>query len=161
VLEDVHLARKVHAAGYRTGAAVEGNRYLRVRMYTNRREVFEGLTKNAAAGYTSGGKRAFWVGAYLFVLTFGPFWLLVPGLVLLAQESDASGWAALGLGAVVVGVALRYWAALVRTLYELPGGFALLWPFGLFCYGIIAARSLWRVRSGRGVVWKGRTYAGT
>jgi cellulose synthase/poly-beta-1,6-N-acetylglucosamine synthase-like glycosyltransferase len=159
VLEDVHLARATRAAGYRTGAA-EGSTYLRVRMYTNRREVFEGLMKNAAAGYTSGGTRAFWVGAYQFVLAFGPFWMLAAGLVLLAQHNPA-GWAALGLGLLVVGTALAYWMTLMRTVYRLPSSTGLLWPFGLACYGIIAARSLWQVRSGRGVIWKGRHYAGT
>jgi glycosyltransferase involved in cell wall biosynthesis len=159
VLEDVHLARALRAAGYRTGA-VEGSTYLRVRMYTNRREVFEGLTKNAAAGYASGGTRAFWVGAYQFVLAFAPFWILVAGLVLRAQQNPA-GWAALGLGLLVVGAALAYWITLMRTVYRLPGSTGLLWPFGLVCYGIIAARSLWQVRSGRGVIWKGRHYAGT
>jgi glycosyltransferase involved in cell wall biosynthesis len=159
VLEDVHLARAVRTAGYRTGA-VEGSAYLRVRMYTNRYEVFEGLTKNAAAGYTSGGTRAFWVGAYQFMLAFAPFWLLAAGLVLLAQGRPA-GWAALGLGLLVAGAALTYWILLMRTIYRLPGSTGLLWPFGLVCYGIIAARSLWQVRSGRGVTWKGRRYAGT
>jgi hypothetical protein len=31
---------------------------------------------------------------------------------------------------------------------------------GLIAYLLIALRGMWRVRSGRGVVWKGRTYSG-
>jgi hypothetical protein len=86
--------------------------------------------------------------------------MLAAGLVLLAQHHPAGG-AALSLGLIVVGVALAYWMTLMRTVYRLPGSTGLFWPFGLLCYGTIAVRSLWQVRSGRGVIWKGRHYAGT
>ncbi|MBC8076013.1 MAG: glycosyl transferase, partial [Chloroflexales bacterium] len=52
------------------------------------------------------------------------------------------------------------WALLLRTLYRQPAFWALLWPLGTLCYGAIAARAAWRVWSGRGVEWKGRTYEG-
>jgi glycosyltransferase involved in cell wall biosynthesis len=160
VLEDVRLAQALRAAGYRTGA-VEGMRYLRVRMYTNGREVFEGLTKNAAAGYTSGGDRSFWVGTRQFFQAFAPLWLLFGGLALLLHFGDLPALAVFLFGLVVLLVALGLWSTLLRQLYALPAAYALLWPFALLCYGVIVLRSIWYVRSGRGVPWKGRNYVGT
>jgi glycosyltransferase involved in cell wall biosynthesis len=160
VLEDVRLAQALRAAGCRTGA-VEGMRYLRVRMYTNGREVFEGLTKNAAAGYTSGGERSFWVGMQQFFQAFAPLWLLFGGLVLLLRFGDLPALAVFLFGLAVLLAALGLWSTLLRQLYALPTAYALLWPFALLCYGVIVLRSMWYVRSGRGVPWKGRNYVGT
>ncbi|HMQ33221.1 MAG TPA: glycosyltransferase, partial [Chloroflexaceae bacterium] len=64
VLEDVRLAQAIRRAGYRVGGG-EGLELLRVRMYTSGREVAAGLTKNAAAGYRSGGWRSFGAAARL------------------------------------------------------------------------------------------------
>jgi hypothetical protein len=47
-----------------------------------------------------------------------------------------------------------------RRQYRLNPLYALLWPLGLLAYLAVALRGMWRVRSGRGVSWKGRTYAG-
>jgi glycosyltransferase involved in cell wall biosynthesis len=163
VLEDVHLAQRLRAAGYRVGAATDRD-HLRVRMYTNGREVLEGLTKNALAGYLSGGGRAFWVGARLFLLSLAPFWLLATGLWLLLTTGMAEavvGWVLCCIGITTLLVALVLWRMLLSSLYSLPWYYAPLWPFGLACYGLILLRSLWQVRSGRGVNWKGRTYVGT
>lgn len=159
VLEDVRLAQALRAAGFRTGAA-EGMRELRVRMYTNGREVLEGLTKNAEAGYRSGGGRSLWAGARQLALALGPPDLFVWGLILLAVRGDVLAWAVLLHGLVIVLVAFSFWGFLLRQLYDLPWFYALLWPFGVVCYSFIALRSMWQVRTGRGVIWKGRTYVG-
>jgi glycosyltransferase involved in cell wall biosynthesis len=154
VLEDVHLARAIHQAGGRVGGVIDTGDHVQVRMYTNGREVLEGLTKNAAAGYRSGGRRALWVGARLFFLALAPIWLLVPGLLL-------RRWSVLMMGGVAALAALASWRTTLRRLYRLPGWYALLWPVGLHAYGLILLRSMWRVQRGQGVTWKGRTYVGT
>lgn len=160
VLEDVYLAQRLRAAGFRIGA-VDGTRSIRVRMYTNGREVVDGLTKNAIAGFCSGGHRALWAGMRQFLMTLAPLWLLAAGLVLLATSSSNHAWPILLQAGLVILVALTFWATLLRHVYRLPWWHALLWLVGLHCYGLIALRALWRIRSGRGVHWKGRTYAGT
>lgn len=160
VLEDVRLAQRLRAFGFQMGAA-DGTDYIRVRMYTNGREVFEGLTKNAIAGFRSGGQRAAWVGLRQFFLALAPLWLLAAGLVLLATTEGEQGWSVLFHALLVLVVALYTWARPLWQLYRLPWWYAFLWSFGLHCYGLIAVHALWRIRRGRGVNWKGRTYAGT
>ena len=159
VLEDVRLAQAISAAGYRVGIAA-GMAYLRVRMYTSGREVAEGLMKNAAAGYRSGGWRSMWAMSRLILSAFGPLWLVAAGLVGLALGAEGVAWAALAGGGLTLlaNTALR--SALYRRLYRQPAAYGLLWPFGLLCYLLIAGAGMWRVRSGRGVTWKGRTYSG-
>jgi chlorobactene glucosyltransferase len=159
VLEDVRLAQALRAAGFRVGGG-EGLELLRVRMYRSGREVAQGLTKNAAAGYRSGGARSIRAAAGLLAGAFGPLWLLGAGAALLLGGDGPAGLAVLGLGALAWAAALGLWGALYRQLYGLSPAHALIWPIGLLAYLLIALRGMWRVRSGRGVVWKGRTYSG-
>lgn len=159
VLEDVMLAQAIRRAGYRVGGG-EGMAYLRVRMYTSGREVAEGLGKNAAAGQRSGGWRSNLAVARLAAVAYGPLVLLGAGVGLVATGSGANGGLVATLGFVTLGAALAFWGQLYRRLYGLSRAYALLWPFGLAAYLLIAARGMWHVRSGRGVDWKGRRYAG-
>jgi len=159
VLEDVRLAQAIRAAGFRVGGG-EGLSFLRVRMYRSGREVLEGLTKNAAAGYRSGGARSGLAAMRQLALAVGPLWLLGAGGVLLLGGGGAGAWAVLGLGAVAGGAGLALWGAIYRQLYGLSPAHGLLWPLGLLAYLLIALRGIWLVRSGRGVIWKGRTYQG-
>jgi hypothetical protein len=159
VLEDVRLAQALRRAGYRLGG-VDGRAYMRVRMYTNRREVIEGLTKNAVAGFSSAGNRAAWAGLRPYLLGFVPLWLLTGAVAFLLLSGGLVAWVMLVQALVVLLVAWSFWGWHLRQRYALPIGYTLLWQFGLLCYGAIALHSLWRVRSGRGVVWKGRNYVG-
>lgn len=159
VLEDVQLAQRVRAAGYRVGFA-EGIAYLQVRMYTNRREVVEGLMKNAAAGYRSGGGRSAWAMAGLILETFGPAGLLGVGGGGLALRAWGLAWAGFAGGGICLLVAIALRGVLYRRLYRRSAAYALLWPLGLLSYMLIAGLGMWRVRNGHGVIWKGRTYTG-
>lgn len=159
VLEDVRLAQAVRAAGFRVGGG-EAMRHLAVRMYTSGREVVEGLMKNAAAGARSGGARSTWAATRMIAQAFGPLWLIGAGLAWLALGGGATAAATAGLGGLALIGGLALWGALYRRLYRLSPAYALLWPFGLLSYLLIALAGMWRVRSGRGVVWKGRRYAG-
>jgi hypothetical protein len=159
VLEDVRLAQAVRAAGFRVGGG-EAMRHLAVRMYTSGREVAEGLMKNAAAGARSGGGRSFLAATRMLAQAFGPIWLIAIGLAGLGLGGGAAAWAALGGGSLALLAGLALWGGLYRRLYRLSPAYGLLWPLGLLCYFLIALLGMWRVRSGRGVVWKGRTYAG-
>lgn len=160
VIEDVMLARALKQAGFRIGALQGQPHVIRVRMYTNGREVVEGLTKNAVAGYNSGGSRSVWGGMRMFALTLLPWCLLAWGFVLLIIYGTIQAWAVTVHGMVVTCISMLFWSIFLRQRYALPWYYAILWPFGLLCYGAITIRSLWKILSGRGVIWKGRTYAG-
>lgn len=159
VLEDVRLAQSIRAANYKVGGA-EAMAYLSVRMYTNGREVVEGLTKNAAAGVRAVGGRSGLVVLRLVLMTFGPPWLIGSGINWLALGGGVAAWSVLGLGIMTLMTSIAFWGVIYRRLYRQPAGYALLWPLGLLSYLLIALRSFWLVRSGRGVMWKGRTYTG-
>ena len=159
VLEDVRLAQAICAAGFRVGIA-EGMAYLRVRMYTSGREVVAGLMKNAAAGYRSGGGRSLWAMSRLILTAFGPLWIVAVGLAGLALGAADVAWAALAGGGLTLLASLALRSVLYRRLYRQPLAYGLLWPCGLLCYMMIAGVGMWRVGSGRGVTWKGRTYPG-
>jgi chlorobactene glucosyltransferase len=159
VLEDVRLAQVIRAAGYRVGGG-EGMELLRVRMYRSGAEVAQGLMKNAAAGFRSGGARSLWAAVALVASAWGPLWLLGAGSLMLVSGAGGGGAVVLGRGALAWAAALSLWGALYRELYELSPVYALVWPIGLLAYLLIALGGIWRVRSGRGVVWKGRTYSG-
>jgi chlorobactene glucosyltransferase len=159
VLEDVRLAQALRHAGYRIDVA-DGREYLSVRMYTSGQEVVAGLHKNAAAGSRSGGTRSQLAALRLMLQAFGPLWLIAWGGLALAQTTGPVAWGILGLGLLSMGLAAGYWAALLVGFYRLPLVYVLFWPFGLMAYLLIALRGMWHVHIGRGVVWKGRRYAG-
>ncbi len=160
VLDDVMLARVLRWAGFHTGAAL-GLQELRVRMYTNGHEVVEGLTKNAAAGFASGGHHAVREGGIQFALALLPICLLLVGVLLMQGIPKHIAWIVFGEAVLVLSVAGSFWGMLLHRRYQLSPWYAFLWSFGLVCYGCIALRGWWQVQTGRGVIWKGRTYAGT
>ncbi len=159
VLEDVRLAQAIRRAGYRVGGG-DALDQIRVRMYTSGREVVAGLSKNAAAGYSSGGLRSLAVAGRLAAMAYGPLWLLAVGAGLMLSGAGATGRPVAALGALTLGAGLALWGAIYRRLYALSPLYGLLWPLGLMAYLLIALGGMWRVRSGRGVEWKGRRYAG-
>lgn len=159
VLEDVQLAQAIRAAGFRVGGA-DGCAYLRVRMYHNGPEVVHGLTKHAAAGARNGGARAWQVALGQLALALGPFTLIGVGGTLAASGAGIVGVAVALLGVVAWAAGLVLWGWLYRRVYRLSPAYGLIWPLGLLAYLLLALRGMWHVRSGRGVTWKGRTYAG-
>jgi chlorobactene glucosyltransferase len=157
-LEDTELGRIVKAAGYRLEAAVAPD-LIEMRMYTGWASLTEGLGKNAVAGYRSGGTRSGWVGARLALVAFLPCYLLLAGgLLALARPGAAIGAMLLLHGALLAALALACWSWLARRRYRIAPWWGALFPLGLAIYFWLAARALLRLRSGRGVIWKGRTF---
>jgi chlorobactene glucosyltransferase len=158
ILEDTELGRIVKAAGYRLEAAAAPD-LIAARMYVGWASLAEGLGKNAVAGYRSGGTRSGWVGARLALVAFLPCYLLLAGTVLaLARPGSVIGAALLLHGALLAALALVCWGWLARRRYRLAPWWGALFPLGLAIYFWLAARTLLQLRSGRGVVWKGRRF---
>ncbi len=159
VLEDVRLAQTIKGAGYRI-AVVAGPDLLHVRMYTNGAEVAEGLHKNAAAGArATGGLRTVWAGFRQTLLATAPTLLVVIGLVL-AALGGTDAWLFFAFGAGLLVVTVSYWGYVVSQLHRLNPAWAIFYPFGTMCYFMLATAAMISVARGRGVVWKGRRYAG-
>jgi glycosyltransferase involved in cell wall biosynthesis len=158
ILEDADLGQRVKAAGYRLFAAAAPD-LIAVRMYTGWASLAEGLSKNAVAGYRSGGGRSGLVGLRQALVAFTPWYLLAAGAVLaLVRPGAVFGGVVLAHGAGLLLVALACWGWLYARRYRLAPGWGALFPLGTAIYFGLAAWGLLRLRTGRGVVWKGRRF---
>jgi glycosyltransferase involved in cell wall biosynthesis len=161
VLEDTDYGQRVKASGYRLEAAAAPD-LIEVRMYTGWASLAEGLRKNAAAGWRSGGAlRSTWVGLRQALIAFGPLYLLLGGALLWRLRPGGALAAALllhGLGLAAVTLGCAAWLA--RRRHRLAPAWGACYPLGLALYFAIAAGGFARVWSGRGVQWKGRSVRG-
>lgn len=156
IVEDFALARRIKGTGYRLVLA-DGRDLVRTRMYHSAREIWEGFSKNAFAEVRSSPGGAYGALAGLAALVVGPWLLSWEGLRRTRREGGARNRLLLWNGLVQVGVTLLLGRATARW-FGLSWWYGLGQPLsGLFLWGILA-NSTWRTRSGRGVVWKGRTY---
>jgi hypothetical protein len=96
----------------------------------------------------------------LILMAFGPLWLIAGGLIGSELAPGGAGGLIAASGGLALAACLSLWARIYRQRYRQPAAYGLLWPLGLLGYLLIAAGGFWRVLSGRGVIWKGRSYAG-
>jgi chlorobactene glucosyltransferase len=155
--EDRALAERVKGAGFRLVIA-DGRALATTRMYTSFPEIWEGWTKNIFLGL----RDRLWLllaGALtgLLAALALPFWL-VAGIAWLVTGGGA-------LAALVAGQAVVLWAVLLYYRYRaarafgLSGLYALTLPLGALVFTGMMLASTFKVISGRGVTWKGRTYS--
>jgi chlorobactene glucosyltransferase len=149
VLEDVQLAREFRAAGLRSrlGWAPE---LLSTRMYRDRREMFEGLLKNAHDTHFSAARQiGFIVGLV------GLFWLplcLLPAGILW----HSALWSVLG---GVLWIALFGKHAIFAHAIRGRAVDGLLFPVAVGFYVVLMATSLVNGLRRRPLAWKGRAYS--
>ncbi len=153
VLDDVDFGKRAQAEGegYRL---YYGPGVFTCRMYENLSEIWNGWTKNLfpALGYSVITTAV--VTFLLFCLTLLPFVLLAKNAALMAMGHEVlpSIW----------GLELGICSAIFVTdiVGHIRRGYAwgLFWTFPLGFVVLIAVfwNSAWRIKSGRGAVWKGR-----
>jgi glycosyltransferase involved in cell wall biosynthesis len=164
VVEDLALARRIKAAGYRL-------RYLlgldgaELRMYADFAALWEGWSKNWFTGLDRSLVKALGAAAVVVLLFSGP-WLLAPAaaISLGLVERQAAELAALrlpllaALALALLGIglqlALRLWT---RRAFQLPLRHWWLMGAGGLVVGALGPTSAWRTLSGRGWTWKGRS----
>ncbi len=148
VLEDVKLAQEVK----RSGGSIRfvwTPEMVTTRMYRDRKEMFEGLSKNVhGTEFRASRQVALLVGVVLLFLS--PIVVLGMGLAYLSLP-----WTLVSLLAIFV--TLLKQAAFQRSL-QAPLRYAFTYPLGVVFYVAMLWRSLVRGVRGRGVTWKGRTY---
>ena len=159
IVEDKAIAEQVKWNGYRLIVA-NGYTAARTRMYTSLREMWEGWTKNIYLGLSDRPSLTILgaVGALLalFAALILPLWPLL-GLFWYLR---GGGWLAL----TVIVKSLILWAIViyarvqVSTGMGIPARYALTLPLGAAVFAAMMFTSTWKVLSGRGVTWKGRTY---
>lgn len=153
VIDDVRLAYRVKAAGFRIAAARAEDR-VAVRMYRGFREVWDGFTKNAA--YLFQGA----VGVLLFLLMAGTLVLaLLPAAALLLSAAGAMALppadVALASAALALVLAARLIlaAALAQPLWP-----SATHPIMTAVWSGILARSLFHRFVLRRLTWRGRRF---
>lgn len=157
ILDDVALARLVKQRGGRL-VFLPGAQWVRTRMYSNFRDMWQGWSKNLYLLYGRKlGPLLKTLGAALVVDFFLPLgFLVLAALIALGRGSE---WMLMALVLCFVCAVLRKWnygRSLTRLgfdprldFYQLPGA-------GLF--SLLLMNSLWAHKVAGGVRWKGRSY---
>lgn len=159
IVEDKAISEQVKWNGYRLIVA-NGYSVARTRMYTSLSEMWEGWTKNIYLGLSDHPSLVL-LGAFgaflsLIVALVLPLWPLL-GLVWYWQDG---GWMAFA----VMFQSLVFWAVVIYARARVAIGmgispwYAITVPLGAAIFAAMMFTSTWKVLSGQGVSWKGRTY---
>ena len=152
MMDDFSLAESVKRAGYRLFVA-EGMDLMRVRLYTNLKEIWRGALK--AAVEISGGWTTSVLGLLLNILiNVAPVFLLA-GAVLVGARPVAL------ILSVVVLLQVLYYGTVRIAAFRAPPWSAITYPFGSLIVSIILLDGMIRVASGRDIRWKDRPVLGT
>ncbi|MEO8287551.1 MAG: glycosyltransferase family 2 protein [Chloroflexota bacterium] len=164
IAEDLEFGKAVKSDGYKLHLA-DGRHIMSVRMYTNFQEVWEGWSKNVVLSMKGNPLQAVLSVTGVFSIVGLPF-VLVRWVSRLwkaanstgnAQDKIAAGWA----------TAISSWFLALPLVYRFridqALGLSPLWtltmPVGVATFGVLMLSSLIRILTGKGVTWKGRTYA--
>jgi chlorobactene glucosyltransferase len=159
IVEDKALAEQVKWRGYRLIVA-DGSGVARTRMYTSLPEMWEGWTKNIYLGLRNRP-------SLILLGGFGAFLLLLAALVLPLWPVLAAFWYWQGggwLAFTVLEESLLVWTVVVAARGRVARGlrispwYALTLPLGAAVFAAMMFASTWKVVSGKGVAWRGRTY---
>ena len=160
IVEDKALAEQVKWNGYHLIVA-DGQQMARTRMYTSLSEMWEGWTKNIYLGLRDQAG-LLWLGVFgAFVALAAAFFLPVWPFLGLSWLLDGGGW----MAALVSLQSLLFWGyviqvrARVAQAMQISPWYALSTPLGAAVFAAMMITSAFRVLSGKGVAWKGRTYA--
>lgn len=159
IVEDKALSEKVKWSGHRLVVA-DGRGVAQTRMYTDLASMWEGWTKNIYLGLSDHP-------GLMLLGVFGATLALMAALVLpvwpvlgLLWYASGGGWAAL----LVMIEALLIWAYILFERVKVNRGmgvsawYAFTTPLGAGVFAAMMLASAWKVLSGAGVTWKGRTY---
>jgi chlorobactene glucosyltransferase len=160
IVEDKDLALLVKGSGYRLVVA-DGRKVASTRMYTSLPEMWEGWTKNIYLGLKD-DRGLLLLGVFGAFLAFTaalllPLWV-VAGVALMVAGLGLEGSVVL-LEALALWGYLIYWRVLASHGMDIPACYALTTPIGAGVFAAMMLTSAWKVLSGAGVTWKGRTYS--
>ncbi|MDP2777978.1 MAG: hypothetical protein Q8O48_10085, partial [Anaerolineales bacterium] len=159
IVEDKAISEQVKWNGHRLIVA-DGTQVVSTRMYTSLEAMWAGWTKNIYLGLR-GRTAMLLLGAFgamlaLIAALFLPVWPLL-GLTWFLK---GGGWMALAviLESILVWGYLIYIRAKAARGMNISSWYALTTPLGAGVFAAMMLTSAWRVISGKGVIWKGRTY---
>lgn len=159
IVEDKALSENVKWNGHRLVVA-DGMQVASTRMYTSLGTMWEGWTKNIYLGLRDHPSLlllgAFGATLALLAALFLPVWPLLG----LAWYLNGGGWMALFilLEALLVWGYLVCIRAVAAQKMEISRWYAWTTPLGAGVFAAMMLTSAWKVVSGQGVTWRGRTY---
>lgn len=159
IVEDKAISEQVKWNGHHLVVA-DGSQVIATRMYTSLAEMWEGWTKNIYFGLSDHPSLlllgAFGATLALLAALVLPAWPLL-GLIYFIY---GGGWMALGVivNSLLVWGALLYARAKIARGMSIPVWYAWTTPLGAGVFAAMMLVSAWRVISGKGVTWRGRTY---
>jgi hypothetical protein len=159
IVEDKAIAEQVKWNGYRLILA-DGMQVAQTRMYTSLPEMWEGWTKNIYLGLRD-RPSLLWLGVFgafiaLLAALFLPTWPLTG----IFWYLNGGGWRA----ATLILESMSLWAYLffvraqVAQRMKFSRWYAFTTPLGAAIFAAMMITSAFRVLSGKGVIWKGRSY---
>jgi hypothetical protein len=159
IVEDKALSENVKWNGHRLVVA-NGMQVVSTRMYTSLPTMWEGWTKNIYLGLRDHPSLlllgAFGATLALIAALFLPVWPLLG----LGWLLNGGGWMAVAVIVEALGVwgYLVYIRSVVAKEMGIPRWYALTTPLGAGVFAAMMLTSAWKVISGQGVTWRGRTY---
>lgn len=159
IVEDKAISEQVKWNGHRLIVA-DGMQVVRTRMYTSLPTIWEGWTKNIYLGLRDHVAMlllgAFGASLALIAAMFLPIWPLLG----LAWYFNDGHWMALVviLESFFVWGYLIYIRAVIAKKMKISAWYALTTPLGAGIFAAMMLTSAWKVLSGQGVTWRGRTY---
>jgi len=158
ILEDVELARRIKALGGKL-LFLPGARWVRTRMYSSFREMWQGWTKNLYLLYAGNPSRILAAVASLWLWDLFPVlaFLSACGWVALARAGGAATLLAVGSFLVALAREWNYGRALTRLGFDPV--LANYQPVGAALLGALMLGSLRAHRATGKIEWKGRHYA--
>ncbi len=159
IVEDKAISEQVKWNGHRLIVA-DGMRVVRTRMYTSLPTMWEGWTKNIYLGLR-GHTAMLLLGAFgaslaLIAALFLPIWPLLG----LAWYFNNGSWMSIAVffESLFVWGYLIYVRAVIAKKMNISAWYSLTTPLGAGVFAAMMLTSAWKVLSGQGVTWRGRTY---
>jgi chlorobactene glucosyltransferase len=159
IVEDKAISEQAKWNGYRLIVA-DGSQVIRTRMYTSLETMWEGWTKNIYLGLCDHPAMlmlgAFGATLALIAALFLPIWPLLGVYWFI----NGGGWLAIGviIKSLIIWGVLLYARARVDIKMNISAWYAWTTPLGAGVFAAMMLTSAWRVISGQGVTWRGRTY---
>ncbi|MBL8079734.1 MAG: glycosyltransferase [Anaerolineales bacterium] len=159
IVEDKAISEQVKWNGHRLIVA-DGMQVVSTRMYTSLESMWEGWTKNIYLGLRDHVAMlllgAFGASLALIAALFLPIWPLIG----LAWYFNNGEWMALAviLESLFVWGYLIYNRAIIAKKMNISEWYSLTTPLGAGVFAAMMLTSAWKVLSGQGVTWRGRTY---
>ncbi len=156
ILEDRAIAETVKRAGH-TMLLVNGRALASVRMHTSLKEIWESWVKTIYPGLRDHPEMVLFIaGSAIVGALIVPAWWIAAWIGLFFIRDLPAG--------VIFLEATLFWLYFLRNRivelasYKVPVAYALTAPIGIIYFSLMMLDSFFRVRSGRGLIWKGRTY---